>query len=189
MDILPDPGLLPDTWRIDETPDGWTLRWRPPVTSGIYGLPCTRHFFPTWLYSWRGLAAAYLGVMIVSVVAGRTLGREGNLSARSLGGGAAMQIVLTALHFYALHEKDLNSQRYVIVHGCSVRVPTGSFSVTCLETLRLCSKGARPGRALLKFRGSVVAEADFVDFPGLSQPVAEQLLEAVKARLAFGRLT
>lgn len=181
--------LRQDTWRIDDTPEGWTLWWRPPQTSGLALSPALVNVIPGWLSSRWGAVGVCVVLGLVCAVVERAghLGRFRNEWRVAV--GVALPIVALLLRLYARNETHLNEEHVVHVRLGFVHTNAGVFPVECLESLRLCRMGARTGRALLKFRGKVVTETDFLPFPGLSHPVAEQLLEAVRTRLASGRLT
>jgi hypothetical protein len=175
--------LQPDTWRIDDTPDGYTLRWRPPLSSCLAPLPSFTQILPDWLFSrWGGLGW-FLAVMILGVCVERFSGLSSPPGMWPLGVGTVLSCLLVFVQIYAFAEHALNQEQSASVRDGCVETHTGVFPVECLRSLRLSSKRARPGRALLKFQGTAIAEADLVSSPGLSQQAAQELLEAIKAML------
>jgi hypothetical protein len=125
----------------------------------------------------------FLAVMILGVCVERFSGLSGPPGMWPLGVGAVLSCLLLFVQIYAFAEHALNQEQSATVRDGCVETPTGVFPVECLRSLRLSSKGARPGRALLKFRGTAIAEADLVSSPGLSQHVAQEMVEAIKALL------
>jgi hypothetical protein len=179
--------LQPDTWQIADLADGWIVRWRPPLTAVVPPLPSFVRLLPSWLFTRWGTVGFVVGVTILGgVIEG--FGGLGAYPAKwPAGVGAALSLLLLCLQHYAVLEFGVNEEKCVSVRSGRVQTFTGVFPVECLKTLRLNADRVRAGRVRLTFTASSGAQADFVGVPGLSQCVAQSLIEAVTTKMSESR--
>lgn len=184
--------LEPDSWRIDELPDGWCLRFRPPL-SGF-----SRH--AAWLgWIWTrfprtspAMLCVGTSLLLFSMGMLRGLLEMGRL--HSPGASvwrivfAVLSIVLSTVWYLVLFpviaDADANAEKEVIVRSGKVHVLQGVFPLRCLRSLHLGDERAiafRGRRTSLVFRGDAVPMVSFA--ADMSHQVAVEVLAAVRSRI------
>ncbi|MDA0659251.1 MAG: hypothetical protein O2931_01890 [Planctomycetota bacterium] len=172
--------LQPDSWDIVDHPNGWDLRWRPPVTRLLPGLPVFYGRLPKSLVTSQAFWSWYYGVF-VAVLAIELYIRYGIRSPYAV--SPILALCVAMVRQYLFHDVALNAERLIVVRDGRLRIATGVFSDASLRSLRLIPDRARRGRRWLVFAGTSLAEAVLVGAPGLKVDTAQELLEELLTRI------
>jgi hypothetical protein len=73
-----------------------------------------------------------------------------------------------------------NRVHEVEVHDCFLETEEGQFHSHLLESARVTSEGALPGRFVIVFDGHAVTDARLVGWPGFSREAADAILAGVQ---------
>ena len=172
--------LEPGEWHLVDDDAGWTLRVRPVVAWTA--------FFPRSRRQWINVVIAGLfSLWILGILLPRPITPRSSLLGAVLLVWVAIAVAIWwrwAPPPIVAEHRRANAEQRVEVHGPRFDLAEGSFEVGRLNTLRLSSDGALPGRARLVFDGeSVVAQA-LVGWPGLPEADASAARDAVLAKIA-----
>ena len=169
--------LRPDTWCIEDTPDGWILRYRLLVANNAPWYERWIQRLPDWLFTPRWMLLWTMCSFVPMYVSNIT---EGFVP-------WWVDLVLVGLAMSGVYNLQrvirTNSEHSVVVQGHSIHLVQGIYSIECLESLGLSDRECSPGRSALAFSGQSIHQAYLVGPPGLSQAKAHDLLECLQSRL------
>jgi hypothetical protein len=157
--------LPPDSWDIEDRPDGWVLRWRPPVPWCSLGLP------PSWpMWPW-----VYLGIEVVV--------RPPWWYPRTVAlGNLIVALIAIKLFVFAVLTWDSSRNRVRVVEAKNgfLLLDGNRIPISTLGTLRVVADRRRPDRFSCTFdcRKRLV----FLVRTGLSIGQITTLLAAVTVR-------
>lgn len=169
-----------DTWSIDESRDGWKLtvqprlswRWLLPRTGtewlGIAGcFYFAYQMFPGFLLTRNApiLDSLFLTAVIFACILGFY--------------AASLWFIYMPLGFQKAFQAHKRIE--VTFHPASFECEEGVFQYGCLSTLRLVPI-KRLDRFRIVFTGTALKEAPLVDWPGLPEDTAREVMQAVAAR-------
>lgn len=185
--------LEPDSWRIDELPDGWCLRFRPPLSGFSRHAAWLRWIWTRFPRTSPALLCVGTSLLLFSMGMLRGLLEMGRLHSPSASVWrivfAVLSIVLSTVWYLVLFpviaDADANAEKEVTVRGGKVHVLQGVFPLRCLRSLHLGDERTiafRGRRTNLVFRGDAVPMVSFA--ADMSHHVAVDVLAAVLARVA-----
>ena len=172
MAVTPD--IAPDGWRIEERADGWALRWRPPVTSIVPGLPSLYGLLPAYrTRRWiQGLLIAPWYVGEIASLAGY------DVDARA----PALSPVAFVFAVWAIWDLMLNFERGIVMNRNVVRLWGSSYHLACLASARVAASWSDCRRYKVLITSSSGSIVSAVGWPGVSELTARAICEALAQR-------
>lgn len=157
--------LPPDSWDIEDRPDGWVLRWRPPVPWCSLGLP------PSWpMWPW-----VFLGIEVV--------GRPPWWHPRTVAlGNLIATLIAIKLCVFAVLAWDSSRNRVRVVEAKNgfLLLDGNRIPISTLGTLRVVADRRRPDRLFLAL--DCGKRLVFLVRTGLSPGQITNLLAALASR-------
>lgn len=173
-----------DTWHIEDCLDGWRLVVHPRIS--------WRWFIPRTLTEWLTFSSFF--VLAYLSFPGFVLnGAAWSLDNVLLTLGVLLGIFgfyVAALWFIYVPpsiRQVVEAQRPIVVtiRSSSFECGEGVFQTDCLSSLRL-DPIPRLGRYRIVFTGTALKEALLIDWPGLPEDTAREVLAEVSARTGGG---
>lgn len=169
-----------DTWSIDESRDGWILTVQPRLS--------WRWLLPRTGTEWLGIVACFY--FAFQMFPGFLLTRDAPILDSLF---LTAVIFVCILGFYAASlwfiymplgfPKAFQAHKRIEVtfHPASFECEEGVYQNSCLSTLRL-EPIKRLDRFRILFSGTAVKEAPLVDWPGVPEDAAREIMAAVARR-------
>ena len=169
--------LKPDEWCIADSPDGWTIRWRPLPPSNSPRFARMIRAVPNWLFSrWGMVLWIAVFALLPNLILPLIIGPKSFLPVWM----AASVALLAAIGLGLLQGRIFtNLEQSVTIRGDRIHAGAGQYPIECLSTLSLYGGDCPAGHMSLVFTGKHLSRAYLVGPPGLSQKKAEELLQCV----------
>ena len=174
--------LKPDDWCVADSPDGWTIRWRPLPPKNFPQFARMIRALPNWLFTPWGAVfwIAVFGPLPALIVFG--IVPKSFLPVWM----AALVALLAAVGLGLLQSRIFsNLEQSVTIRGDRIHAGTGQYPIECLSTLSLYGGDCPAGHMSLVFSSKHLPRVYLVG--PLSQQKAEELLECVCKKVKCDR--
>ena len=176
--------LKPDEWCIADSPDGWTIRWRPLPPSNSPRFARMIRAVPNWLFSrWGMVLWIAVFALLPNLILPLIIGPKSFLPVWM----AASVALLAAVGLGLLQSRIFsNLEQSVTIRGDRIHAGPGQYPIECLSTLSLYGGDCPAGHMSLVFSSKHLPRVYLVG--PLSQQKAEELLECVCKKVKCDRI-
>lgn len=166
--------ITPDGWQIDVSADDWALRWRPPLSGVVPGIPSLYGLIPS--YRTRRWVQA---LFILPLYGGQLVTLAGyDLDAEA----PRLSVAIFVVAAWAIWDLMLNHERRVVMSDNRVRLSGSVYHVACLATARITPSAVARIRNKVLFTSNSGAAVNAVGWPGVSESTAQAICEALIQR-------